>query len=449
MLAGSLTLGSCSLEGSQTATATADHAAEVASARAALYPLMLAYCGLYPPCPNVFAYLDPAKCAADVDSQWFSRFYAQGLLAIGKGHASLDTDWLEPCRQKITADHCAYVQWFASDPMECRQLFVGKLHNGERCRVDAECASRRCGAASGSSNACKVCYAGSTQGAACSADPDCADGLQCRGSTCVAVPTAHPSLGQPCDRREDCFPQGYCGPAQVGKGSTCLPPAGVGEVCEPSHLPCQPGAYCDGAKSPTCQPQLAPGAPCIGGKDTSAASYDCPTNHWCVPAEMPLPATSTVFTGTCQPRGTPGQLCIGDRGCFVGDLVCQTAADGRPRCLPGPFLGMPCDPTFSMIWAGGTATCRPSLACDSATNRCVPLPGAGERCIDHACQPDLVCFTDSPTVRTGTCRAPGKLGEACQWLDQGTNFGGSTWDTCDWDFVCNHATHKCQARDCP
>ena len=95
-----------------------------------------------------------------------------------------------------------------------------------------------------------------------------------------------------------------------------------------------------------------------------------------------------------------GQSCStggGESTCAQG-LLCQGAICVDP--CDSPDVGQPCRD-------GG---CAAPAVCDFSTDLCVALPGAGEPCLNNACDGGLSCIA-------GTCSGPRDNGEECMGHD--------------------------------
>lgn len=240
------------------------------------------------------------------------------------------------CAGELGAQACEDFLYGRPTPSCARK--PGKAADGAPCVRDEECASTSCnvprGAACGTcetglqenapcgmaGTSCvfglscegprnmQVCRRPAAQGAACSANSDCDDGLDCVGASNMAQGTCQPEIkmeGAACDRNRRMM--ATCASAlnlscdrmtaTCVKGAEDLV-AKVGEPCgdqaDDTEIECAAGGYCyrpGGADMGTCKPSLPEGSPC------SLVDSDTPCLE---PAECIAPAPGAA--ATCKVR---------------------------------------------------------------------------------------------------------------------------------------------------
>jgi hypothetical protein len=241
-------------------------------------------------------------------------------------------------------------------------------------------------------------------GAACAFDEDCKSGLCSAGEstgTCGQCLDVH-GLGESCDDvRTGCRRSASC------RNGTCVSnKKTLGEGCPlgPLHEDieaCDDELYCMaplGGDSGECAKRIAPGGGCAGHDPPCVLGFVC-------------------FNGACVDQRTlagEGESCLSLR-CAAG-LGCSSPTAGykcRVSTLP---LGAPCGLVDGDFVDGECATgsaCGRLESPDGGGTRgtvstCLPLPRAGERCVDHACVEGLYC--DETEDRCAPLR---REGEAC------------------------------------
>jgi hypothetical protein len=221
---------------------------------------------------------------------------------------------------------------------------------------------------------------------------------------CDTAIMATASVGSPCQVTGGGL--AYC--AQ-GAG-VCLPGDGTCTALPGDGEACLTGALCD----------PAPGLVCVDGT--------CRT-----PGGMGTPCTSTdrcadwlvcTASGTCGITVSLGEACDREEQCDDGlvcrdqtcqlDLIIGDACDGSASCgadracARAPETRV-CDDPGLTGEACSPGSCAPGLACATASDTCVALPGDGDACLDGSlCAPGLACV-DGEAV----CRPLPGVGEPC------------------------------------
>lgn len=262
-----------------------------------------------------------------------------------------------------------------------------------------------------------ACVAQPAEGEPCDEVP-CADGLRCAFDGSASVCRAIRALGEPCTEPWDCEEGTGCSPAQM----ECVQTLARGDACRSSEE-CAAEDYCglDG----TCAERVAEGAPCLDAE--CAAGLMCAFDA--VAAEE-----------RCQLRASDGEPC--DPGVCGDGLFCQHDAGGhrcaavgaigadcggepawtfRPRCEHGAFCNdagtceaqrgadEPCDSARV-----GTPECdvESGVICDPFTDSCLgPGDTVGARCLG-ACTAALYCDVDVCAARIAV-GAPCPPGDTC------------------------------------
>ncbi len=208
-----------------------------------------------------------------------------------------------------------------------------------------------------------------------------------QAAVCVALPL-----------QDEACPQGVCAEdfrCAQGRG-VCVAPGGQDHPCSES-ADCGDGLVCGTGR--TC------GAPIpVGGR--CDATPQCEEGLSC-------------DDGTCAASVPLDGGCYGPVECGAA-RSCGRAPESRTCGAPDGF-GQECR----------DGTCGDSLACASATQTCVTLPGADETCLDgFACGDGLTCADG-----LGVCAVLPGLGDTCA---SGSRF-------CDDGLGCDFNTNTCQA----
>lgn len=208
------------------------------------------------------------------------------------------------------------------------------------------------------------------------------------------------AIGERCTTAMCAEGRGFCDPAT----ERCAPLPGMGASC---FFACEDGLVCALGR---CQPPAAAGAPC--DRDASCADGLVCSGGFCrtlVARGGSCRTTSECAVGlvcaggTCAPRASAD--CTDDSQCGSVEVCSLAPSEGRCRARGG--IGEPCDVPESC--AG---------RCDRSLGQCVPPGEVGAECIrNEECAEGLVCAIAGPTFR---CMAPGRLGEACVEVLEGS-----------------------------
>lgn len=268
--------------------------------------------------------------------------------AVAAGLVDYDAEQAAACVAERAAMACASGDAsvrLENDSATCRGVLRAGRAIGDPCAIDAECASRNCGALECQPDGC------------------------CQGR-CVAAMEESP-IGQDCTNHA-CAPiawcaAGLCAPLlPVGTGCTSIDQCDFGldcfDTCQPvSHAgdPCRTlagvptcgwvaGLTCNLATM-ICEPPLGLGAACDPAASRCQSSW-----LTCDPATM-----------TCQPVARIGETCTPPYSRCEGGAFCAHAGELDPGvCLPLVDDGSPCE--FDQQCASGT--------CSAVTRLCVEPP---------------------------------------------------------------------------
>lgn len=229
---------------------------------------------------------------------------------------------LEDCAAALRAPDCPGRLAALRSPL-CRPpagVLRGRLPVGSPCHANAQCVSGACtfgGAASGACGECviashpgqfcldddgcshvgvgttdeglycdiaiRACVPRNEQGAACTRDGECVDGLQCLGRKC-AVGTAHSMF--PCgDGKSGCDPWSRCA-SEEGEPARCWPITFGEEGAPCSEKSATDLRRCRGSlvcRFGTCQATQALGDPCTKGSNDCGTEATCGDDAICVP----------------------------------------------------------------------------------------------------------------------------------------------------------------------
>lgn len=353
----------------------------------------------------------------------------------------------------------------AEQKQECSPFACGPTGCFGNCTSDIQCEDGRyCSAG--------VCEVELVNGAACSADNQCASGICTDGVCCDALcnqqceacdvagseGTCSPVVGEPHGSRPACLSDGgLCGGSCNGATRfTCEYP-GAGVECRAAT--CDAGlatlqAFCTGAGS--CPPEVTQDcAPFSCG--VTACAGDCTVSQDCGPDEF-------CSAGLCRDKGQLGEPCATAEGCASGlcvDSVCcnqdctgqceacdEAGQEGscipisgaprgvRPPCAgDGSACGGSCDgsdplgcsyPESDVECRGascsaGVATlsagCDGDGACPPIQQQvCTPFSCGGDTC-NGDCNDDGDCGNDE-FCSAGVCRPKLLFGLACSADDQ-------------------------------
>ncbi len=255
---------------------------------------------------------------------------------------------------------------------------VADCERGARCYYEEECPGDLVCVRRGS-NHYGFCDDPRPEGAGCSDDADCGEGLGCDDTIayddepgqCVPLTIN----GESCSAHSDCA-SGYCDNLTL-----CAAPSDPEGACASGlHEQCA-GGYCEASV-------------CYALKDDGD---DCVENYECGSGECVNPVDSDP-SGTCvSGKVALGEPCESDGQCESG--ACQTAADD-PTCVELPL-------------AAGE-DCSSDDECDSFLcegNVCTEGVGVGEECDTESCDP-LVAFCDDEADQP-VCADIRETGEPC------------------------------------
>jgi hypothetical protein len=252
----------------------------------------------------------PIEDYAAAERAWQCRYDVQcGLLADLATCDATNIGWYWTVPELIEAVHAGVVHWDADAAQRCLEqevscditsdahyrrcdpLTSGTLHEGEACNLAAECISQECWT--------EPCY-----------------GVCCVGYCVGDKPPVRGHIGDPC-RFAECL-EGYC------NASVCLPRLAEGAICSLERqcaegLGCAPmgteyrckrlpytGEVCSGAcamdgdrcgLSGRCEPGATGGQPCTADTDCSEL-YRCGPNQRCIDAGAAI-GESCLSTGRC------------------------------------------------------------------------------------------------------------------------------------------------------
>ncbi len=256
--------------------------------------------------------------------------------AVKSGNVNYNAAKARECIDAIAQRSCE--RWNAlgnrPTPPACFEALSGTVANGAACVTNEQCISQQCNQPANCPMACctgtcsntpppsvknlgdscagnsyclggycdvtGVCVAYKPQGATCSSDYECADGLNCRANP--ANPNdrrCQPMVGLngPCTSTNDCLelsnvcsngacreggltgwacpaPADPCQPMHVCASGTCALPPGPGGACSSGGFCVD--SYCE-ATTAVCRPKLADGGTCnpqLGGTDCESGVCD-------------------------------------------------------------------------------------------------------------------------------------------------------------------------------
>jgi len=361
---------------------------------------------------------------------------------IQAGRLSINADAVDACLV-VRPNVYVFDSRITGPPPECDDLWVPLTPLGGACDTDFDCINGFCERSNYSrsrpeyaAGGCGICAPRGAQGALCSshgwtgADRECAPGLQC----------GCPDGTDQCD-------------------TTCqaYAAAGMGERCVAPHIECAESLACvyqhDGLDG-TCQPTLAPGAPCTSDdvcRDALCLDLDASGVGHCGPrqtgeacAGVDECATGSVCDMVCAPPRERGEACQSSEQCEGGN----ECVDGTCRLILG--LGAACDPsptstdrcaTGATCLGGVCAPLRLGDACNAEcasgtcqNGRCVSLaPGAA--CTADGAWSGDPCGSGLECGRSKTCEARPALGAPCS--SEGYCDSGHFCSMCDDSAECS------------
>lgn len=286
-------------------------------------------------------------------------------------------------------------------PCDPRNLFVGRLHEGDACTSDG------------------LSY-------------ECGPGLYCGrnlalGQTGQCISTGH--IGDHCLEDFECDEGLYCSMLD----GTCMAPRGAGETCVyADHLDpnppeatllvrCQDDLACDPITH-TCVVHCQQGAPCGSDDDCdqtdTANPLQCITGRCDYPRDVGLPCANTV---DCKEglRCIPGERDPSQYLCSLREV------DGAPCAVNTDCQSEFCD----RFTAGTTPKCAPK----AAPNALCPT-GYDDQCLDGLCQGNngatCTVATQAVDCGVGKCNA---ITSRCQNVCVALKIDNSL---CDYDGEC-------------
>jgi hypothetical protein len=267
----------------------------------------------------------------------------------------------------------------------CPGLLVGRIADGNRCDMTAECAAgSRCVSGSG---------AGGTSGGYDPYNPPPAP--QQTATTPVGgtgICSRAQQTNEPCNVSSECDVTAnlVCRTSDF----RCAAPPGHLQQCnfnpvsgtiDSSLCDAKMGLVCD-LNSLLCRKLPGEGEPCVS---QGSATGGCDTS-------TPLVCVTFAFSGvgTCKRPGARGDACGAQAiaPCGAG-LACRpTQPDGIGVCGDPPGVGEPCD---------STGACASPYICSSYYGRCT-MPGLrhlAESCVEHTDCASMQCETVAESIR--------------------------------------------------
>jgi hypothetical protein len=242
-----------------------------------------------------------------------------------------------------------------SFPQPCVDVLAGNVPEEGECTIGAECEGTAFCAGAATGMCPSTCTALLAQGAACSANNECGDGLLCTRGTCQAPSRS----GEPCggDSGRTCALGFNCMGSTDTVVGECVENATVqvgeeNDACEPGGTLCREGLSCVFASGEDfhCRPRVGSGEACRLG-----LPGQCPYDEYC-------DAASVMQEGTCLPL--PGDA----EPCVLGDV-----------CAPG----------FACVMEVLGALCRPIR--DNGGDCAAPQACRSGRCEAGKCAPPPAC----------------------------------------------------------
>jgi hypothetical protein len=276
-----------------TVTVTADQAATDAAN---------AYCNRAQACAPAYvtdSMGDVATCAA--------RLKLVLLPVFGSAGTSSTPAQTEACAQAIPQMTCSDLLG-RKNPDVCKTL-PGALADGAACSADSQCAGTRCKVAANA--VCGTCTEPAAAGGVCGVDDDCQPGMTCVNAACAAYGGENAS----CDTAHPCRPDLGC------KSGACTTPSPAGAACQAS-------GECDGLHGVFCNPVsmkcenvsfVGPNAKCGLVSDALVLCTG--------PGSLCYGATAPSYQGACVAYANDGAACDVNNGplCNAG-AVCAGGA---------------------------------------------------------------------------------------------------------------------------
>jgi hypothetical protein len=232
---------------------------------------------------------------------------------------------------KLSCDQTAHDVHIASSA--CTDMYVGRVADGDRCFLDAECASGTCEVPTATcpeigccAGTCRATRAPGAAGDACTQQRDCRDGLICGHDRTCHAPAA---AGVPCQLDRECGDGLACVEASGDIAGTCraLPHAGEPcsfQRCAEQNLRCDPDTH-------LCTPVGLPGDPCPKGIECSIDMECDATTHLC----REFPTLGMACDGTCIDESYCAPGPAGGDGTCLALLPNNQPCDGDQQCVSG------------------------------------------------------------------------------------------------------------------
>ncbi len=323
-------------------------------------------CAAYTRCVGEEVYqifANGADCIHDTEQRILNGEFAQYQAHIDAGTMRYDAKKAQGCLDALHALSCASLN--ERPILACKDALDGRVAPGGECELNAECAGAAfCDAAAA---ACPGhCSALLLAGSDCSADDQCASGLQCSTET-----------------------------------KKCVQPANLGDACEHGAPPCAPGLLCIGkddkaATSGTCKSadatfSTAEGAACDPSVALCALGQSC-----AVDALTANGATFKCVKTEGYASGGACRLAIPE-ACAAGSY-CKTAGatvviDGT--CAALPSAGEACGTNLLSSTICGSGLGCVAGKCQALVANGVSCTGDGmcfsKHCVAGGCQAKLPC----------------------------------------------------------
>ncbi len=309
---------------------------------------------------DVFAILTGGESCEDNTETAISDELGRLDQAISSGKVKYDGTRAQACFDALVARGCSDDR----EPAACDAVLNGTVAVGGDCATRFECV--------GGDTYCKSdgscpgkCAPRESAGGPCSANDDCASGLQC-------------------DRA-------------VGR---CFAPAGAGDRCGGGSEPeCGAGLFCLGEDEDKSQPgncrTIQEAFSGDSGERCLVATPLCKANLRCIVEGVDTATGSiTARCGTPVSSGAACKIAVPDM--CPADEYCAAPPDMLDgRCTKKPGAGAAC------VVRGKDQICASGLRCDGGTCR------ARQR-LGGSCQADAVCYSEH--CRSGGCAS----GNACE-----------------------------------
>ena len=324
-----------------------------------------AECARLQKCERLYAPWSIATCESwQIDSKCSALADQYGKIE-GLGHITYDPKQAATCRDAISADDCT--QGFDKNLWEidaCQSVVTGLSKEGASCTLQQACEDGlHCDA---STDVCPgICRTLKGNNDPCGGDDLCGPGLFC--SLTARVCRAVVAFGAPCEsssQGNSCTEGTFCDGSSPS-GAVCVVGRGRNTGCTSSYecasaMPCLKNLCSDGKLGDTClgDTNCDPGMRCAAnGRCAVPASEAAACNTNDQPCVAGLACLTEDMMSTCVQRPVLGEECSDMKPCLLGrcmDEVCVTAtADGAAcmsteDCLPGRYCndGL-CSPAFA------------------------------------------------------------------------------------------------------